>query len=584
MTWQKLKYGTLVAAGLAVSGTLWYDRTSDEKIYMRDVLEVYQGAKERWVAEGLYSGTILELSMTNTYFTWTNTSPHSYTAIDTNGTPYLEPYVERLTNEEFTAQGYDWAEGNPFLEDREQQEAEWGYFVFGGYTQYVASGFTDTTINTTYRHASRDAGHFVIGGDSSRLTITDIFTNDVNDHALCVYGPDREWCMTVTTNKSLWDSPASGILAKMYDEDAYEANNWRNSGGSEIAGDFVGSGVFQTNKIRGGLALTKPSESYRYSTSYYDEDDLTMPLDQITWATRRSMFAGIRGAIDIMLSDNDECVGWGETFDPEWLNRLNKDASGFYTNITETNSFTANALSYGEAFTNAGLSSGEFSEETPSVMERVDLTERNDLLYEMQDWGHRLIAYTAWTNSYYGTATSGVSWADAKTRAIADSYSNTTATLGAYTHGIHYPTAGAGETKWRAYVYLGPFLAQGETSTNLPVSQYDFYVATVPPLSASNVTHDTTLVYTNGGHSYYTGTEQYLTNNTSPSIPALKYLAVRNILDGVTPADVPWCSEPIASSNNVYLGFKVTNYSAYEADEGVMVTRFDFDHCTNSVP
>ena len=597
MTWQQLKYGTLVAAGLAVSGTLWYDRTTDEKIYMRDMLEIYQGAKERWYACSPYSYTAgAQLtSVTNTYYTWTNTSPREYTAYTSNGTPYQTAYMERVTNTASTEDG-DWfdfsfARRNPFVDGIDKKKIDWGYYVFGGYTQYVASGFAahDSDINGTYSYVERNTGNINIDGTFS-FSVAGIYTNAINDYALCIYGTDKPWCMVVVTNKENWDTPVTAATCLMRDDNAYYADTWYNgTDTATIAGDLVGSGTFTSNMVRGGVARTTVSHSYKHGAAGTSITDYWMnkPLDAITWATRRSMFDSILDAINDCLDVSPPTPGITPFLPASWLNIHRSDSSGIYTNITSTNYYNVNVLTRAVAYTNAGLTGGSFTNATPNVIVRDDLTQRNDFLCELQDMGMFIEDYAVHgTNAYYGYYSSEVSWSDAKAQAIDRAYSNTPSISGAYTYGHAYTNAD-GDTVWYAGIVLKPFVLEGHYNTNLPTGSFDFYhlLDSISIGTYTNYTADSTVAHTNGGHSGYLGTYDYTTNGGSGYYQPLASTVAKVVLDGVIPEDLPWPNAPtITPATNNYLskGFSVASQST--ANEGVMVTRFAFDHCTNSVP
>lgn len=161
---QRLIYGTLVVAGAAVTGTLWYQRTGPQKVKVVDYIEIYQSCLEKCMATedaDFYIGYAWQPTVrTNLVMSWTNDS-RGYWIYPTNGVSSTGTVAALRTNY-WIAGGYTaqdvWTNNLnhryrialPDTATRELTGAD-GRYIWNAYSNLTVAGFANSNYNGTYR-------------------------------------------------------------------------------------------------------------------------------------------------------------------------------------------------------------------------------------------------------------------------------------------------------------------------------------------------------------------------------------------------------------------------------------------------
>lgn len=196
MTWQKTTYGTAIAAGLILTGTLvWFE--SRTQVKMRDVLEIYQGLYERCAATrytDAFTSSLFptQAVVTNITFVFGTNDPSGAYWVEWSGTNSATTNYYRTvtaTNYYVTTNHFPYGRFQVYPPKVRQTFTylTTNKYIFGGYSNYTLSGFTGsiTNFNGSYSWWKRV--------DHSRWRIYDVYTN----HA--------------ATNVFLFDHGARGI-------------------------------------------------------------------------------------------------------------------------------------------------------------------------------------------------------------------------------------------------------------------------------------------------------------------------------------------------------------------------------------
>ena len=590
MNWQQLKYGTVVAVGLATTGTLWYVR-SDHTVYTRDMIEIWQGANERyWATWTPFSENLTTNCTTN--ITWTPSTLEYISETTTNG-PTFTNYLLRATNVVQTT-NLSGANSRPLSLSYAKEQA--GYYAFGGYTQYVASGFS-ADYNQTYNFYKRDYADVekYTWMQPGRLVVMDVFTNANTSPALILLGPEflgedknyeeysRYCAMLVENITSLY----SAVEYAVYQTNAYYMSPWEYDGGGVVSGaSVIGSGSIVTSMIWRGQAIDGADD--------YTEHEFYL-RNEITQMNDSEICSDVANAINNMLDE----LQYTDT----------ESKTGTLYEIADTN-MTTTKLSSSNAFNRAGLTNGVFTSVNPRYVLQRDLTERNDILSQMTDAESAASEIALGSNIWLGEVTYPnvllTDWADAKTAAENDLHLTNTATryyAGAWTEGaVEY-----GYYSARIVVY--PWNHIDRYVDTGSVCDIDFYVHVWSVDDITNLYGARSLRRTSAapGDEYYNAPALLDTTELSNDMVAAYWTTniyyysepdsqstniILTGLDYTNAPALPWCEDPavyaISPTTEVSTcrGFSIHEGGDVQNDPEVhqlIIHRWQFEHCPEMI-
>jgi len=193
MTWQKLLYGTVVASGLAITGTVvWLSPRPQVKAI--DMIEIFQGGQERCLATQYVLSTNGTSVYTNKSYIFGAPDPSglTWTEYVTNDVAVTRPYLTitgtnvmiiTRTQEMVSADGYHMP---PLDVKKIYRTTTTNRYIWGTYSNYVINGITSgiregSAFNGTYSFASR--------ARTSSSVIDTYYKDGNSNYRLIDYGP-----------------------------------------------------------------------------------------------------------------------------------------------------------------------------------------------------------------------------------------------------------------------------------------------------------------------------------------------------------------------------------------------------------
>lgn len=202
IAWQRLTFGTLVMAGIAITGVTIYQGAARRQVKPIDVIEIIDGAQERWAA--LQTGTALVYRVvTNQVDVW---------SADPAGLQYQVPNGTNApgwTNYLTWSASTNYVTTNLYLgfEHWQTFPRQVGRFVWGGWDAYQVAGFEDyygdtPGLNGTYHRATQTVWGVI-------YTNLPPAGNGVWVYVLVDRGPDVGWILDTAYADSTNDPPVS---------------------------------------------------------------------------------------------------------------------------------------------------------------------------------------------------------------------------------------------------------------------------------------------------------------------------------------------------------------------------------------
>jgi len=573
MTWTRILYGTLIAAGLTATGTYIWDANRPH-IYARDFIALFQAVQERCLATEYVAGTNDVVTTTNKVREYNSNDPSGLWFVDGGITNYYKTVSG--TNDVVVVSTNSTALFRHAAINRSKtyHTATTNRYIWGPYSNYVVTGFSGgiggyaNNFNGTYTFYRRTQKIVEKAWSSIWfLALVDEYWKDgTNTYTMEDYGPQEGQGYTQTIDN------ASCVLKKNGVESFYTSKGdparfgpWHSSYsfyGSADAASFVASGLL-TNSVRGAAVTTRETQ--------LNSIDRIIPWDLYT-----------------MIGDKiHEVLGLNETVF-FWYVDDSQATAGEFQNFTNLPGLVSSSLwtrlSFPLFVTNSydGAVHGIFRDEatdqngsyiyvyaTNKVLQSTNFIDRAKVLASLK-WTHSGEAGSSnvygcsWStnlteNYWVWTGNSADSWADAKTAcegAFPIKYTSAMRPLQGTTG-----TKGPGGWVATAYAAKGQMIVAGSTQMEHTV---DFYYRTQ--------TYGTN-VFTNAVFSdLATGLQDGLFKRLETSSAA--WGAVTSSVVGSTDFPATWCDEPTESASKS-LGWEIEKEDA--------VLKWSFQYCTNSL-
>lgn len=614
MIWQKLKYGTMVAAGIAVTGTAIFYSTTRNTVEAIDMLELFQGAQERlWATQTKLgtNGIAVVTNVTDKYVVtnktwvsnWWNAVSNRYERTNINYYVW-NGYLTNIYNTTGIV-GTIWTEGpatllSPISFKTYYWTPNGNRFIWGIYQTYAI--YTDH-----YGYWYDPEGSYAWWKREYLEDVYDYYTNTAGYGLVLVQRGQMAGDMNSWADYSVNVHAGSSYIAEGYNGqiliwskggDAIWKNTITNVDDPYFPFCAIVTNVYPTN-----LMLTP--DKLRSA----DIMNVEAVSNSVDWIVSHKMFREITQKIYDMINEVNvgDLVGFGPNVYVD-NTKTNSDGSFSYiTNdfpyVTPTSIWTR--LNIGHLFTNwqsdpditnvlftdqYAYMSGESTIryytnytictnelfERFKVLAELKMTHKNGCFY-----GDGLSGNFTW---YAGTST--VSWADAKS--IAESQFNTftvtnwVTNVFPFTGTIPYGTWGRYVGgKWIAQAFVCEYnIGTGELNTNITKSadcyvkarKFDiiYYQNPVPTWVTPSSIEWT---YDDNGYGYVTNV--YKRETAGSSVGTNSYFSTSATIGGAT--FPTWCDDPTATPTKFKArGFIITNVPQ-------VILNWNFEHCTNSL-
>jgi hypothetical protein len=195
VSWTRILYGTLIAAGLATSGTLVWNAHRPQ-VKARDFIALFQATQERCLATEYVAGTNAANTVTNKVKVFAATDPSGLWFVD-EGRTNLYKTVSG-TNDEVRVYTNSTASFrvDPINRSKTYHTATTNRYIWGPYSNYVVAGISGgiggygTHFNGTYRFFSRSR-KMVDGATYFSAIVDEYWKDGTNTYRLYDYGPQE---------------------------------------------------------------------------------------------------------------------------------------------------------------------------------------------------------------------------------------------------------------------------------------------------------------------------------------------------------------------------------------------------------
>lgn len=601
MSWQRLLYGTVVAAGLATTGSLvWF--SARQQVKAVDIIQVVQGGQERCLATKFVASTNGVAVYTNRTLVFGAPDPSGafWVTLDTNDVATTNFYmtVTATNNVVFsrtqeTAQAYTYAglfrvAPVDALKIYRTASTDTKY-IWGGYSNYVVAGISDASFNGTYR---------LVGRTRTATTFKDEYWLDgsAGTRKLIDYGPRGGHLIDFSydgfdPSSFAW---ASAVLADDYGEvyfftfmdECVRFAKWQNV--DEFwYGDASAMTVTASDLLPGYLR-----DAWAFTDDWvWNGIDWTIARAFISSETENIGYGDIQGQalstklraaanwyVDDTAATSGEFLNFSnslpvlavpmETYGLPGLSNLwaRLALTNFFDYVDQNDYSTNRYYLFGNE---TGAQVTAFvSVQTPSwVVNSVDLGERYKLAETLRWTRGNGTWKRAWANTPNTVIWASPGWYTTWAEAIAACRSNRFSAT--YTDGVPYVwTAGIKDLDgtYRAVAYCRAAVLVADGLTTQIQHSVDFYARGQARGSVSY----TNSTWSNEG---FTLTENCFTR--FGQVAAGSYACVTSTIIGQTNIPATFCDEPTTNASTSR-GFAVTS--------GDTVAKWGFQYCTNALP
>lgn len=552
MNWTRIAYGTLVAAGLATTGTLvWVSHRPQVKAV--DFIQIFQGAQERCLATQYDSGTTLVTAVTNriNLFNADDSSDLVWISYP-GGTPKVNHYkafsgtsnqVITTTNIVHSTIGtieYSPCRVTPMQIAKNYVTATSNQYIWGPCSNYTVSGSTlHSEVNGDYAWIGRSRGidEYWMNGTNSAHCVYDLGQIEGDDAGVT--------CLRIG---SAYSASGDGMLHGLW------------TGADDASNIVVTGSHLMTNIVRGAWVIDRETKinSIDWQISKIKLNELT---SRIHSCVRSGWF------VDDTLAED------GHFVDVTNLPTLSSTTVWHRCSITyvvTNNEGEVYGIFGDETFTTSGIPvKGTYTTSSSNWTDRAKVL--NTMRWTKSGSSGNGLTWTTDdpTNCYYYWFDhSSVSWEDAKSKCEAIGPVKIPVAINQRpfkgTVGTKIPL-GEDAYEWRAWAYAyGPRLVM-TCSTSIEHSvDYYFRTATFGLGSVSNST------YYDEGLSLSTNYLQYASTVSKTFSGAITN---DDFYSDAFPGQ--WCNEP-ETNRSESSGFEVINEDA--------VLKWTFGYCTNSIP
>ena len=413
MNWQQLKYGTLVAAGIPLIGSLvWFSNRN--QVHAVDMIEIFQGFQERCIALCITTGSSSMKTVTVTRVEWDNIDASGMTWFSyTNG-----PATNQMGTNAFrtisgtsvvTVLTYTNAISGDYLEGPLELSKEYftetgEKFIWGGWTNYTIEGAALPYLDGTYIFLTNETGRFAFDAFTDIYTTRYIYvnTNDTN-YTLVDYGPLQGYKNSIFQTMYSWGIYDNGSLVHSTDPgDTAHFNFWNFGGSPDPSVTVRYHGELRTNKVRDAYVLNSEEQDNTF-------DALISKAMYMAFSSRIPHLAD-----DDVYHSSQKHAGWiytNDAPDGDFTGLTNSEP--FFTNVTSSALWTQLGLPKATSITftvhnffsdqSTNLPVSQFGSYTNLLITTNYLGERYRAMFPLE-WTHRGGELVNGRRSPYGTA------------------------------------------------------------------------------------------------------------------------------------------------------------------------------------